>query len=349
MNKLSFVTILLIVGLFLACEHKSGILREGETNLEKPDQVLDIEKDESFLVDFPEVLHAHNVQIVYDSVLIIQDHQYEDATLFKAYSIDNFHYLGSFVKQGRGPGEIIAPIAVCSDVRQSNLYVRDNATGIAYRVDVEKGLGAENVEFLHKVPLQENVIDWAPLDSTFNLFLIREHNELIIQLSGPQCHTFHPYKGIDANRFIAKLSSIIIGNKINGKFVCALLCFPQIIIIDAINQEIYSSAVDPSYHKWESILNAPFGPESIQYYRNITASDKYILALYDGCPLSDLKKPGHMPSIHIFDWNGKFLYSLKIKESIGSIAYDARSSCLYCTDNSSGQIIRYDLSKVFGE
>ena len=56
--------------------------------------------------------------------------------------------------------------------------------------------------------------------------------------------------------------------------------------------------------------------------------------------------PEHAAHIHVFDWDGNFLYNFQLNDHIGAIAWDESSGYLYCTDNASGGIIRYDLKEI---
>lgn len=349
-TKIAVLTIPLFSGVLLSCEHNSSLIKEGRIKFVEPEKVMSVDPDTSLSDSFREIPYAYNLQIINDSILIIHSQSHEtESNQFIAYDMGDYHRLGSFVKQGRGPGEILEPWIVPSDARQKGLYVRDNASGAAYIIDVMRVLGGDNEDSFQEVDIPDGTVDWAPLNSTNYLLLVNEHNELTIQLTGTQKHTFHPYRGLNADRYIPKFSSILTGNEAQGKLAYAMLCFPQIAIIDYKSKEIHSSAVDPSYKNWESILKSQFSPESMQYYRTLTSSDKYIIALYDGCSLSDTASPSHIPTIHIFDWEGRFLYELRVRENIGAMSLDSCSSYLYCIDNSSGQIIRYDLSGILGE
>ena len=347
MNRALKIAISLFFGLLLSCGRKDYLLKEGETFFKRARQYSDIDKDAVFDIVFPEVLGAENLQIVSDTVLVIQNSSREaDSMLFKAYSTKDYRFLGAFGLKGRGPGEFNAPLIVSSDSKLSTLYIRDNGTGEAYMVDLENALNGRGVDYIKKIVLPGNNVDWVPFDERDILSLVLENDELTFQLTGSQVYTFHPYKGIDANRYITKMSSLLTGNKTARKVACAMVCFPQIIILNASSYDVSSFAVDPSYRRWKSILNSPFGLESMQYYKHITSSDKYIIALYDGCSISTLAGQNHVPCIHVFNWDGEFLNIFRIKEAVRTMTMDSESTCLYCIDDATGKIIRYDLSKV---
>ena len=346
MRRLFVFAIALYSILLVSCKN-NGVIQGVDTFLETPQKRMTLEKDSSFVCDLPDILYCQNLQIVEDSILVIQSLPQEGkSTLFDAYSIPGFQHLGSFVTQGRGPDEIPAPEIVGSDTKQNLLYIRDNATGDAYIIDVHKGIHTHEDDYIQNVHLPDNVVDWAPINRSTYLSLVHEGEELTLRMHSHETYIFHPYAGINAHNYMTKLSTKITGNEASGKFALAMVCFPQIAIVDSKSHALRSIAVDPSYRNWESILNRPFGPETIQYYRKIISSDRYIIALYDGCSLSDLihSDSGHRPALHVFDWNGNFLYDFQIKTGIEAMCYEPLSSCLYCIESTSGQLIRYDLS-----
>ena len=51
-------------------------------------------------------------------------------------------------------------------------------------------------------------------------------------------------------------------------------------------------------------------------------------------------------SIHILDWNGDFLYDVRVDENIGDIAFDERTQRLYCIDRLEGGVVVYDLDAL---
>ena len=59
-----------------------------------------------------------------------------------------------------------------------------------------------------------------------------------------------------------------------------------------------------------------------------------------------LDEPGPGSSIHILDWNGDFLYDVRVDENIGDIAFDERTQRLYCIDRLGGGVVVYDLDAL---
>ena len=104
------------------------------------------------------------------------------------------------------------------------------------------------------------------------------------------------------------------------------------------------------YRKWKSVLETPKDMKSImnsiEYYSTATFSSDYIIAVYPERTMADLaKSSGAAPHIHVFDWDGNFLYDFIVEENVSKIAFVSSQKLLYGLDTE-GRIIRYDLSGI---
>lgn len=140
------------------------------------------------------------------------------------------------------------------------------------------------------------------------------------------------------------LSSILVNNKSGGKVAEAMVLFPQINIIDTVSGQVHSIAVDKNYRKWKSVLDRMIDMSTIEYYVGATSTSDYIFAVYKCHPIGMLNDDTNGSSIHVFDWDGNFLYEIKVPESIGNITFDCRTKFLYCVAKPENRIVRYDLS-----
>ena len=87
-------------------------------------------------------------------------------------------------------------------------------------------------------------------------------------------------------------------------------------------------------------------PDTIQYYEGATSTPEYIFATYKDVPLSRLNERGQGTFVHVFDWEGNFIYNIEVSENIDNIAYDARTGHLYCHEKTEDRIVRYDMSGI---
>ena len=154
----------------VAC-NQTTFMNVDEFRLVKVENVSTADQDSSFRTEFPEVINPLNLQIVKDTILVIQD-QISDATEthFKAYSLNDYRYLGSFLHNGRGPEDVVSPYVVKSLIDDVTLNLVDGATGEAYKVDVSGFITKSKGAKIQKYNLPNNIVDWVPLDKTTPFF-----------------------------------------------------------------------------------------------------------------------------------------------------------------------------------
>ena len=344
-KKALFLSVLLYVS---SCV-RTGIMKDVPVTLVRPDKVLSVSADTTFECTFPEVLHSFGIQIVNDTILVLQEQVSENNPYhFKAYSTNTFEYLGSFVRNGRGPGEMISPHIARCNTSDRYLSISDNAIGEAYLVDVPSSIITGRGLFIESYQLPSGIIDWLSIPDSGQFLLQQENEEMIFRIIGSGDYDkeiIRPYEGIDGNRCLTYFSSLFVNNGASGEVAEVMMFFPQINIIDTKSGELFSMAVDNSYRKWKQVLASIITMDTKEYYSGATATSEYIIAAYRHLPLKSMSESGHGTSIHVFDWDGNFLFDIKVSEDIGNITYDCIHKSLYCMDMDGG-IIRYDLSAI---
>lgn len=337
----------------LASCNRSGLMANTPVRLERPGIVVGIEHDSSFSSDGLDSLSAIDIQLVSDSLLVIRRRPNENNPYcFSAYSIRSSRYLGSFLPLGRGPGEVLQPNVADCGVESGYLNINDNSLRRSWQVDVMSSIYSNKSVFPHVTPLPDNTVDWIPITDTLQLVLNLEQKDLLHQFldaRGQVKTTLNPFHGIDAERYITHLSALLTSNTEVGKMASFMVCFPQLYILDAQSLQWKAIAVDDRFRRWKVLLNEPFTMEKDQYYTGATSSQHYIIASYCGYSLEKVMKGGHGSEIHIFDWGGNYLCKLIIKEVISSLTYDHKFDHLYCIEQSTGRILRYDLSAILSK
>ena len=342
------VLFMLWVSLAVSCNVRSGIVDNAPVTLTAPDKVVSLSADTTFRNTFPEVLDCYAMQIVRVLIFVLYVTATEDDPYhFKAYSTNTFDYLGEFIRTGRGPGEMIAPHIAKSNVSAGYLGVNDNQTGTAYLVDVMKSIQDNNTVAADTSALPSDVLDWLPLPDSGQFFLQQDADEMIYRIVAADNgqKTLHPYRNIDGKGNVTWFSSFFTANDA-GKLAEIMIFFPQINFCDIESGSMYSVAVNREYRRWKSFLGRLPDMDTVQYYDGITSTSDYIFAIYKGYSLSDIRTGScHGSSIHMFDWDGKFMYDIKVAEDISDMAYDSSAELMYCMDAES-RIIRYDLSGI---
>lgn len=333
--------------LTVSCNH-SGIVHDASVKLVSAEKVVSLDFDTTFHCVFSDVLNCCGVHIVNDTVLVVQDQVSENNPYhFKAYSTNTFNYLGAFIRNGRGPGEMFSPRIARDNTNVRYLSLKVNTLGRAYMVDVEKSIETGTVAIVQSYVLPSGIADWLPLSDSEQFTLQEEDREMIfhtINTNGTVCKTFNLYKGLDSERYVTHLSSILVNNGITGEVAEVMAFFPQINIIDTYSENVHSIAVNKDYCRWESVINRMLDMDSKEYYAGATSTSDYIFAAYKGLPLCRLNDPGAGTSIHVFDWADNFLYDIRVSENIDYMTFDSRTKFLYCVAKPENCIVRYDMS-----
>lgn len=345
--KLTLIVVLIFLS--TSCNVRRGIVKDAPVKLVRPDKVVSLSADTTLKCAFSEALNCYSIHIVRDSILILYVQVTdEDPYHFKAYSTETFDYLGAFVREGRGPGEMVSPHIAKNDTGAEYLGLNDNQTGKACLVDVIRSISNNNTEIVRSYDLPSGVLDWLPLSDVEDFVLQQDGDEMLYRLIRSDDNSqqiFHPYEGIRGKGNITYFSSLFTMSGISGKVAEVMIFFPQINFLDTENGRLYSVAVDRSYRKWESVLCRMMDMSTVQYYDGVTSNQDYVFAIYKGLTFSDMNKAGQGCSIHVFDWAGHFLCEIKISENLIDIAYDSSAELMYGLD-SEEDIVRYDLSEI---
>ena len=327
-----------------------GPFGNGPLRMEKPEKVLYMDCDRTFVHVFPEVLQCTDLQIVADSVLVCQDYVGENnGDFFKTYSLRTFRFLGSFGRKGRGPNEFLFPNMTRGNPDAEVLYLNDNPMERVYEIDVLGALRGDPDFVIRTGRLPDGVADWMPLTGTSCLNLKPTPQEFVLQYAdweGNVRKAFSLYTDAATDLAPVQLSSVLVSNGKTGQAAILMVCFPQLLLTSPEGEIFRAVAVDKAARKWKVILENPFGMDAMQYYSGAAATKDHIIASYRGLSLGDVLEGGHGGSVQIFDWDGNYRYEVRIAEDIGPIAFDSVSRYLYALERGSGRIVRYDFSGI---
>lgn len=345
MKTFGFLAAALCPLILFSCS-SSNVLEESECKLATPYETLELSADNTFAPSLMEVSGAHRVQIVCDSIMVIEEKTPNAGDfIYKAYSLNSWEFLGGFVRKGRGPGELLTPHLVRGHSDGQFLNLNDNGEGYAYSIDVPESIRTGGAVFADKRSLPSGIVDYTPVSESVQFSLVLKDGELFYQVSqsgGDVISEFHPYRDIDGNTYVTRLSQIFLHTETENKVTSIMLDFPQINIFDIAKGVVYSTAVNKEYLNWRSILNHPIDLNPVQYYVGAAASKEYIFASYVACPLENIIKGDYSTSIHIFDWDGNWLYNVSVNEKIEAMTYDSEDHYLYAIDKVEDRLVRYD-------
>lgn len=345
----NFIIVILLVLATLSC-NRTRFVGTIPVRMAEPQETMKKSSDPVLLSNSHGLSHMLNIQIVADSIMVVQKQIAEsDSNHFMVYSTESFEYLGSCVSCGRGPTELLSPYIPSINPDMNLLYTNDNNLGEAYGIDILESLKASRGVISQVTKLPRGVVDWAPISPSSQItFCVqgKQFSFLMIDPSGRIVKSIQPFGDLDADHYMTKLSFLMTVNQETGQVAMPMVCFPQMLLLDTETDDIHSIAVDKAARRWETILNTYFDQNSVQYYSGVASSSKYIFASYWGCSIGKTMAGGHGSKIHVFNWEGDLLYEILVKEDIGPITYDQKSRYLYGVDISTDKIVRYDLSDI---
>ena len=349
MRNIVFYMAIIAISIVTSCRNNS-ILRGVRVDLMSPDKISVLEEDSLFDCRFDEILDCQNIQIVSDTILIVQDYTSEDNIFhFKAYSTLSLDYLGEFISNGRGPEEMIRPHVIKSNSSDNLLCLSDNSTSTCGFFDIKSSDDIRKDLVLNRINVPDNVLDWIPAtdSSLFSMSLNSDKlHFLLSDMCGNEITTYQLYNDANGQVVVPKISCLFTNNTQSGKVAAAMLSLPQIYILNTSDGKVKSVAVNSQYRNWKNIVTEMFGPETIEYYSGIASDDDYIYAVYSGASIMEVNSGEFVPSLHVLDWDGNFLYELRLEDSISNLAVDSHSKMLYCLRKSDHSILRYDLSRL---
>lgn len=343
--------------MIVSCKPENLVM-DAPIRLVEPMMVSDLQRDSSFNCNFPEVMSCVYMNILQDSLLLLHDTPVSDRNLYfyKIYSLLDYSYLGECVRKGRGPDEFLEPMISGNLIGMNgnmDCYIYDLSQNKSFRYDLSQLMSGHDSN-PSVTDLPDMTVYAAPYRDSLQFVMNVDKRKLlcnIIDKDGEVVKSINLYSdNIDAKKHISQLGNCILVNDRAGIVALMMLSLPQINYMEVESGKIHSSAVDVRYKQWKQAIKAS-APKQLmafpQYYNDATSSDNYIMGVYLARSINDLISGKKLnPHIHIFDWEGNFMYDLRVHEPVSNIEYDADSGFLYGLDVSKGQIYRYDLSDM---
>ena len=341
---------------------KTNIVKDAPIRYVKPNETLVIEKDPLFVYDFPQTPVCSDVIVANDSVMLLYNYAVSDknSSFYQAYSLEDYSYIGEFIKHGRGPGELLGPdlsgtYRTGKDGR-TKCYILDLMLGQSFCFDLSASI-KERRNLINKLSdLPPNTLYALPYHDSLQFIMNVENDNLqchIIDRNAVKLKTVKLYpENISAERHIAQFGNCVCLNQRQETVSMAMIGIPQVNYLDLEKGTLFSIAVDRKYKDWKQILTSATDMnrymESTQYYNDAASAQDYIFAVYTNRKIEDImNRTRELPvHIHIFDWRGVFLYDLIINEDISRIDYDSKRKHLYGLNVNEGRIYRYDLSGI---
>lgn len=346
------IPVISLICLIIYSCHSTNIIRKTPVELIQADSSLAFVTDTTLIDAFAEVMNCIDLCFIDDTTLILREasQNEEGFRFFKRYSCRSLSYMGEGVTKGRGPGEMLYPYVTGSIFHKgcNASYLYDSSLSKAYLVDLMQIGDSRTVEVIRSFQLPPDVMYAHPLSDTSQFIVHIESDEIIcseMDFNGMLLNRFNLFRNIPASQYLSQLSFCITINPESSEVAMFMLGLPQINILNTQNGMIRSYAVDKSFRNWNKTIRT-YDLDTMLYYDSAVSTSEYIFALYRNISLGDRIRNIGNSHIHIFDWNGNFLYDIRVSENIGAMAFDRINRHLYCADESDCSIIRYDLSQL---
>ena len=353
--RTTIVSIVVALALCSSCS-QSNIVRDVPVRLVTPNQTMLLASDPTFDFDFHECLYCVDIGVTNDTILLLQDHimDSDTGTFYKAYSLNDYSYLGAVLMKGRGANEVLGTIyngdLISPKTKTAYCHIYDSALGKTFLLDLGKSLADEKTTLYKFTQLTGDIMYVYPYLDSLQYLSDIENNRIcshLIDTKGNKLKSVILYEDVPAMQNVSMLCCYNTINPEDGRIAMLMLSLPQVNILDFRTNEIKSVAVDKTYRRWRDIVYVK-GPESITtsiaYYRGAISTPEYIIGLYK-CQLRSNPAEADV-HLHVFDWDGDFLYDLTVEEPLDWITYDKRTGYLYGLDKSAAEIYRYDLSAI---
>ena len=349
-----------IILLFMSCNQES-VVKEAPIRYVKPGKTVSVEKDPAFAPDFEQTLTCTDVEIFNDSVMLLYDMigTNKNICFFKAYSLDDYSYKGEYITYGRGPDELLAP-ALSGTIRSGKDgtdcgYIYDGMLGKSFCFDINRSIKENETILQELTKLPANTIYAFPYLDSLQFIMNIENDRVLYHILDTQSNaidTFDMFRDdISAENCISGLANCVEINNDKGMAAMLMLAIPQINFLNLQDGKVKSVAVSKQYKNWKNILYTGNDMNSLmnsmRYYIDAASTRDHILSIYTNNTIGQsINGGGQAPHIHIFDWEGNFLYDLAVKENISRIDYDSQRKHLYGLDVNEGKIYRYDMSGI---
>ena len=279
-----------------------------------------------------------------DSTLFLRGKVKDSPYMIHEFSLSDGIYKGSYIAKGRGEKELLSPrLESCVN---GGIYIFDLNLCSSYRFDYKSSEEAHDTELSRLVKLPGRTLYSYPIDDKHFSIGVDEDDYVgnILDEKGNVQKRISLYPHVSAQSHFDRLSASGELNEGRKKLALAMLMLPQVNFLDLDTEDRITSAVSDKYKDWKESVNGDDKNRRI-YYLSSTQSSEYYMTLYVGGSTVIETANGVAPHLHVFDWDGRLLYDVALKEKIGSIAFDESSGMLYGVD-SNDEIWRYDLSEL---
>ena len=361
--KQILITLTFMLCLVSSCKNEGGIYCPDTKKTYQEEAVIDTLKGERI----KELITGTNGLLVHDSLLLVITG--DDEKIFSVINLNTDSVIAEFGAVGHSRNELreIPYMPICYFINEGNsvsLCVND---GLQVTKVFDFNASVADNKLICKRTIEHKLKDIDNVIGTYLYQLGGNHTLVYNLLSGPDNNnrfTVPPYvamyEGKDMKQKHSDYSRVVDGgngtwfafnaipiiNTSKRKLVEVVTMFDQFTITDYDKMSSLGVVEESSvtHEDMEALLKQYPEREELdkrmRYYNsNVCTSDNYIVLLqhvnsFLGKVIDDIETPGSsfIVKVKFFDWDGNYIKSFIIKESLLNIAFDERTNTLIAQD-----------------
>jgi hypothetical protein len=268
---------------------------------------------------------------------------------------------GQFGRRGEGPGEVKAVWSLDHRGEQHGAFwVYDIGLRRLTEVDIHRSLATGHLVYSRLIGLTGSGIPTGPLwlDSAIvSLGFFTRGRIMSFSQQGQSDSTIGPVPlgGDDLPPSVIQhvYQGTLVRRPDGQKLAAVTRHASQIEIYDMSGVRTVTNGpltVEPHYtvRMGSTAPSMRTGPDLRFGYVDATASQERIYALFSGRTREGFPRRAYLGShVHVFDWNGNFMYALSLDSEVAAIAIDVNSNVLYALrHNPTPAVVVYDLNTI---
>lgn len=350
MNRIKILTQIVILILLTSCSSctKQNILQYDEFPVVKEIHGENIGPKDYF---------AKADQCLLDSsILFVLDGRSDH--FFHFFDTGDFHLLGKFLMQGRGPDEIVSEPYLCQQrfIDNKGIYFYDPTENKIVYTGISPGNGKLYFEHNKELDIPNSIqniqnVSYMSADKFVARGCLYDGKLAFFNTNNGSVKftPFYPKMDINKNKFRDYYVSYygdISFNETQNKLACSNREFNQI--------EVYSKDGGLLHEIRFGDLNNPFANPSKKYfyYNAISTTSKYIYSSFIGVKTKNLKFSliGTLKTqLHVYDWEGNAIAFIKLDRLTGYFCVDEDNQYLFAIDETNARqpLVKYNLKGLF--
>lgn len=336
MSGLIKITLLFFVLIIFACCNTKNVFNGEFRQVHLKNGIIELHET---LVNVEE-LNSTDMLVV-DTFMVMLSEHYDDKFL-SIYNLNDLTFYGRFVSQGRGPNECLyLTIYPENQDDSTKIWMFDSpdikVLDITNSVKQQTAVISKNIKF-SKSRLAHGVSSWYRINDSLIvgkevLYASPKENIRIIKYNLNQdtiLEEFKMYNNLFFNDYSLFFGTLGV-KKDGSRIVNSMLFFNQLNFYDFEEQRGFSVSTDPEPVgiteippvKGQNVLSYNIRNH---YYVRLRITDDLIFVSYCRDKDHEMQK---CSEIHVFNWDGDFLYILKPEEKFGMYEIDEKNRRLY--------------------